>query len=119
MQDANCWITAPRYIFNPDTDLVSVHQPSRKALELSAGRGCRVCALFWFQLFYDAGAAHARRDNDLEVAPILLSMQQPSWDRDLDIQYPTGYQMQLRHGERLALLWIYKPISGTTNGDVL
>ena len=109
------WLTDPRFVPYPDTWLVSVHQPSREALELSAGRGCRVCAMFWFQLFYDAGAVHARCDNDPEVAPILLSMKQLSWDNDLEPHNPCSWGMKLRYGDRSASLRIHKPVSGITD----
>ena len=112
------WLTDPGVIFNPDKRLVSVHQPSRKALELSAGQGCRVGALIWFQLFDDAGAAHARCDNDPEAAPILLSMKQLPWDKDFESYNEVLVGMGLRCGERFTWLSMKTPISGITDGHV-
>ena len=112
------WLTDSWFIYDPDTWLVSVHQPSRKALELSAGRGCRACAMFWFQLFNDTGVAHACRDNDPKIAPILLSMGQLSWGYDSEPEHPLMQEMKLRCGEDSALLMIHKPVPGMTDGHV-
>jgi len=112
------WSTDSWFIYDPDTWLVSVHQPSREALELSAGQGCRVCAMFWFRLFYDAGASHARHGRDREAAPILLSTGQLSWGKDSEMPYPTWQDMKLRCGERRSELKIDKPISGMIYGHV-
>jgi len=73
--------------------------------------------MFWFQLFYDAGAAHARRDNDPEVAPILLCMKS-LWDKDFELQDHFHHEMKLRYGERLTSLGIHKPVSGITDEHV-
>jgi len=110
------WLTDRNFVYDPEKWLVSVHQPSREALELSAGQGCRVCAMFWFHLFYDAGAAHARCDNDPEVAPILLSMEHLSRGEDFGPQDLILNEMNLRYGERLASLSVYEPVSGITDG---
>ena len=110
------WLTDQTFVNDPYTWLISVHQPSRNALELSAGRGCRVCALFWFQLFYDAGAAHTRRDNDLEVAPIMLSTEQFWWDKGYEERiFLSRSNIRLRCGERFASLRINMPVSGIAN----
>ena len=114
VQIVNCLLTTRwSYLFDPDKHLVSVHQPSREALEFSAGQGCRVFAMFWFQLFNDAGATHARRDNAPEVAPILLYMSQLSWERDFKLPFSSCRFMSLSWGERKVSLEIRNPVSGT------
>ena len=113
------WLTGQSYLINHDTSLVSEHQPSRKALELSASRGCRVCAMFWFQLFYDTESGHARHDNDPRVAPILLSMKQLTWGKDCEPREDLFFDViYLHYEERLSSLRIEKPVSGITNEHV-
>lgn len=112
------WLRDPSFVYSREKELVSVHQPSRTALELSASRGCRVCALFWFQLFQNNWSAYTRRDNDHEIAPVLLSMGQLSADKELKAQYSEWDGMKLRCGEELVSLRIHKPISGITDEHV-
>jgi len=117
VQDNN-WLTDRSFVYDRDIWLVSVHQPSRKALALSAGQGCRVCAMFWFQLFYDAEAAHAHHDSEPAAAPILLSMALLSWGNDSEPEHPIVQEMKLRCGEQLASLIIHKPVPGMADGHV-
>jgi len=74
--------------------------------------------MFWFRLFYDTVASHARHDSDPEAAPILLSIEQLSWRKDFEPGDLFSHQMKLRYGERVASLRIYKPVSGITDEHV-
>jgi len=112
------WLTDPSFIFNPDTDLVSVHQPSGNALEDSAREGCRVCAMVWFQLFHDAGTAYAHYDDDLEVGPILLCLSGISQIEDFEAKFPVWYKMKLRCGRRFGSLMTRKPLSGIIDEQI-
>lgn len=109
-------LTPAHYKLMPGNTLISVHQPSQKALNLSAGRGCRVCAFFWFRLTQAAGSAHAYRDNDHGVAPVLLSMKwELCWDKDLEAQEGPPNHTLLSCGGKEASLQLKWPISGMSN----
>jgi hypothetical protein len=63
------------YEDNPLAALISVHQPSLEALEISASHGCRLCAFFWFELF---GFRYRIRDPLFTVIMIKKSHQTSS-----------------------------------------
>jgi len=74
--------------------------------------------MFWFELFYDTGARHARHDNDPEAALVLLTMEQFSWGKDYEPENLFLHQMMLSYGERVASLRILKPVSGIPDEHV-
>ncbi len=112
------WSTNRLLVYNPDITLISVHQPSQQALELSTSRGCRVCALFWFRLFQRTGSTNARRYDDHEVVPILLAMNEPLWRKDFKAQIPEFFDMRLHCGEYVNSLHIDRPIAGMSDKHV-
>ena len=112
------WLTDRSFVYMPDMAYISVHQPSQKALELSAGHGCRVCALFWFRLFQRTGSTNARRYDDHEVAPIFLFMNKLPWDEGFETRIPEVFRMKLCCGEDVASLKVGKPIPGMSDEHV-
>ena len=114
-QDAAAWSTRPESkYYMRELRLISVHQPSRKALEISAICGCRVCALIWFQLFQDTMSAETHRDNDHGVSPIILS----TGGEKLQTLGQMPYAMTLYCGERSGSLIIDRPLPGKSSKRV-
>lgn len=109
------WSELFRYEIDPLAILVSVHQPSQKALEISASRGCRLCALSWFRLFQTTEYTPAHHDNDDGNTQVLIIVKgNSSWNMDEDLDFRDrmfGY-LRIYCGERRCWLEMDRPIPG-------
>jgi hypothetical protein len=102
------------WIENPYS-MISLHQSSRNALDLSAEHGCHVCALIWSQLFGPTGYPLPEYDFDDtgRVAQVVLRR---DWNRHWTAETAKclliDEPIKLRCGRRSAWIWTGPPLPG-------